>query len=40
MNYRALQQEYSKPVTEPASSNAIILIGLSKVIKREPVQPR
>jgi len=40
MNYRALQQEYSKPVTEPAPSNAIILIGLSKVIRREPVQPR
>ena len=40
MNYRALQQEYSKPVTEPAPSNAIILIGLSKVIKREPIQPR
>jgi len=40
VNYQALQQEYSKPVTEPAPSNAIILIGLSKVIKREPVSPQ
>src|SRR6266498_623794 len=40
VNYQALQQEYSKPVTEPAPSNAIILIGLSKVIKREPASPQ
>jgi len=39
-NYQALQQEYSKPVTQPAPSNAILLIGLSKVIKREPLHPQ
>jgi len=39
-NYQALQQEYSKPVTQPAPSNAILLIGLSKVVKREPLQPQ
>jgi hypothetical protein len=38
--YQALQQEYSRPVTQPAPSNAILLIGLSKVIKREPLQPQ
>jgi hypothetical protein len=38
-HYQALQQEYSKPVTKPAPGNAIMLIGLSKVIKREPAAP-
>jgi len=40
VNYQALQQEYSKPVTEPAPGNTIMLIGLSKVIKREPFKPQ
>ena len=40
VKYQALQQEYSKPVTQPAPSNAILLIGLSKVTKREPLQPQ
>ena len=39
-NYQALQADYSRPVTEPAPGNAIMLIGLSKVIKREPAQPQ
>ena len=40
VNYQALQQDYSKPVTQPAPGNAIMLIGLSKVIKREPFSPK
>ncbi len=40
VHYQALQQDYSMPVTEPAPSNAIMLIGLSKVIKRAPVKPQ
>ena len=38
-NYQALQTEYSKPVTKPAPGNGIMLIGLSKVLKREPNKP-
>ncbi|MEP7106515.1 MAG: family 20 glycosylhydrolase [Ferruginibacter sp.] len=34
VHYQALQQDYAMPVTEPAPSNAIMLIGLSKVVKR------
>lgn len=40
VNYQALQQVFAKPVTEPMSSNAIILGGISKVIKREPFVPK
>ena len=40
VHYQALQQDYAKPVTKPAPGNAIILIGLSKVIKREPPNPQ
>jgi hypothetical protein len=40
VNYQALQTDYSKPVTEPAPGNAIMLIGLSKVIKRLPDIPK
>ncbi len=36
VHYRALQKDYSKPVTEPMQSNAILLAGISKVKKREP----
>ena len=39
VHYQSLQQDYAKPVTEPAPSNAIMLIGLSKVVKREPAAP-
>lgn len=35
-NYKALQQDYGKPVTEPMPGNAILLAGISKVKKREP----
>jgi len=34
VNYESLQPEYSHAVTEPMHSNAIMLIGLSKVIKK------
>jgi hypothetical protein len=39
LNYQALQQDYGKVVTEPMASNAILLAGISKVIKREPFMP-
>ena len=39
MNYQALQTDYSKPVTEPMKSNAILLAGISKVKKREILKP-
>ena len=38
VNFQALQQDYGKVVTEPLGSNAIILAGISKVIRRE-VEP-
>jgi hypothetical protein len=38
-NFQATQQDYGKVVTEPMESNAIILAGISKVIKREPFVP-
>jgi len=34
-NYQAVQPVYSEVVTEPLSSNAIFLLGISKVKKRE-----
>ena len=40
VHYQALQQEYSIPVTKPAPSNAIMLIGISKVTKRVPYIPK
>jgi hypothetical protein len=40
VNYQALQQDYGKVVTEPMASNAILLAGISKVIKREPFIPK
>lgn len=39
INYRALQQDYGKPVTEPVKSNAILLAAISKVKKREVISP-
>ena len=39
-HYQALTQDYGKPVTEPMPSNAILLVGISKVKKREPFKPR
>lgn len=38
-NYQATQQDYGKVVTEPMESNAIILAGISKVVKRQPFIP-
>jgi len=40
VNYQALQQDYGKVVTEPMASNAVLLAGISKVIKREPFIPK
>ena len=40
VNYQALKQDYAKPVSETAPSNAIMLIALSKVIKREASSPQ
>ncbi len=37
--YQTLQQDYGKVVTEPMKSNAIILAGISKVLKRNPFTP-
>ena len=39
-NYQATQQDYGKVVTEPMNSNAIILAGISKEVKRVPYIPR
>jgi hypothetical protein len=33
-NYQAITQDYGTPVTEPMKSNAILLVGISKVKKR------
>jgi|WetSurMetagenome_2_1015567.scaffolds.fasta_scaffold01323_5 hypothetical protein len=40
VKYQALQQDYGKVVTEPMESNAIILAGISKVLKRLPFIPK
>jgi len=39
MNYQAQQQDYGKVVSAPMASNAILLAGISKVVKREPFIP-
>jgi hypothetical protein len=39
INYQALQTDYSKPVTKPMKSNAILLAGISKVKKRKLLNP-
>jgi hypothetical protein len=38
-NYQALQQDYAKPVAAPMPGNAILLMGISKVKKRDIIQP-
>ncbi len=40
VNYQAQQQDYGKVVAEPMKSNAVILAGISKVIKRQPFIPK
>ena len=40
LNYQAQQQDYGKVVSAPMSSNAIILAGISKVVKRLPFSPK
>jgi hypothetical protein len=40
VDYQALQQDYGKVVTEPMESNAVILAGISKVVKRVPYVPK
>jgi len=40
VNYQAQQQDYGKVVAAPMASNAILLAGISKVIKRTPFIPK
>ncbi len=40
VNYQAQQQDYLKVVSAPMTSNAILLAGISKVVKRIPYIPR
>jgi hypothetical protein len=40
VNYQAQQQDYGKVVSAPMPSNAIMLAGISKVVKRKPFIPR
>ena len=40
VNYQAQQQDYGKVVAEPMKSNAVILAGISKVVKRTPFIPK
>ncbi|MEP6597660.1 MAG: hypothetical protein ABJA71_17020, partial [Ginsengibacter sp.] len=35
INYQSLRREFDMPVTEPMPGNAILLLGISKVKKRE-----
>ena len=35
IHYASLQRQFERPVTEPMASNAILLLGISKVIKRK-----
>jgi len=39
IHYQSLQQDYGKVVTAPMPGNAIMLAGISKVVKREPFVP-
>ena len=39
VNYQATQTDYSKPVTKPMKSNAIMLAGITKVKKRVVIGP-
>lgn len=38
-HYQAQQQDYGKVVSAPMPANAIVLAGISKVVKREPFVP-
>lgn len=40
INYQAITQDYGEPVTKPVKSNAILLVGISKVKKRAPYLPK
>jgi hypothetical protein len=40
VNYQAQDQDYGKVVSSPMASNAIIVAGISKVVKRMPFTPR
>ena len=40
VHYQALQKDYTIPVTEPMQGNAILLAGISKVKKREPLRAK
>jgi hypothetical protein len=40
LNYQAQQQDYGKVVAEPMKSNAVLLAGISKVVKRQPFIPK
>jgi hypothetical protein len=40
VNYQAQQQDYGKVVAEPMKSNAVLLAGISKVVKRTPFIPK
>lgn len=40
VNYQAQQQDYGQVVSAPMASNAILLAGISKVIKRQPFVPK
>jgi hypothetical protein len=39
-HYQALQQDYGQVVTKPMENNAILLVAISKVKKREPYKPK
>jgi hypothetical protein len=39
-HYQSLQQDYGKVVTAPMASNAVMLAGISKVVKRMPFVPK
>jgi hypothetical protein len=40
VNYQAQQQDYGKVVSAPMPGNAIMLAGISKVVKRQPFIPK
>jgi Glycosyl hydrolase family 20, domain 2/Glycosyl hydrolase family 20, catalytic domain len=40
VNYLAQEQDYGKVVSSPMASNAIIVAGISKVVKRVPFSPK
>jgi hypothetical protein len=40
INYQSQQQDYGKVVSAPMNSNAVILAGISKVVKRTPFIPK